>query len=121
VVAGDDTSSEVYGYNLLAEGFTEYRLGHYKRAVALLRKAEPMDIGSNCRTETYFLLAMARFKLNRLDDSRESFASAMNDLNTKLAREGHLDEEWNHWITAHVLMREATALVGSNESGATAQ
>ena len=121
VVAGDDTNSEVYGYNLLAEGFAEYRLGHYKPALALLRKAEPMDIGSNCRTETYFLLAMARFKLNRLDDSRESFASAMNDLKTKLAQEGHLDEEWNHWITAHVLMREATALVGSNESGATAQ
>ncbi|HTV39991.1 MAG TPA: protein kinase [Candidatus Sulfotelmatobacter sp.] len=116
VVAGDNTNSEVYGYNLFAEGFAEYRLGHYKRAVALLREATPLDIGSNCRTEAYFILAMARYKLNRLDDSRESFAKAVNDLNTKMRPEGHLDDEWNHWITAHVLMREATALIGTNES-----
>jgi eukaryotic-like serine/threonine-protein kinase len=116
VVAGDDTNSEVYGLNLLAEGFAEYRLGHYKSAVDILRKATPLDIGPNCRTEAYFILAMARYKLNRLDDSKESFAKAANDLKTKMRPEGHLDEEWNHWITAHFLMREATALMGGVES-----
>ena len=30
--------------------------------------------------------------------------------------EGHLDEEWNHWITAHILMREAIAFMGANET-----
>ena len=116
VVAGDDTNSDVYGYNLFAEGFAEYRLGHYKSAVNLLREATPMDIGSTCRTEAYFILAMARFKLNRLDDARESFAKAVNDLKTQMRPEGHLDEDWNHWITAHFLMREATALMGGDES-----
>ncbi len=111
VVANDDTNSDVYGLNLLAEGFADYRLGHYKNAVDVLRKATPMDIGPNCRTEAYFILAMARYKLNRLDDSKESFAKAVSDLKTKMRPEGHLDEEWNHWITAHFLMREAAAMI----------
>ena len=118
VVANDDTNSDVYGYNLLAEGFAEYRLGHYRSAVDFLRKATPMDIGPNCRTEAYFILAMARYKLNRLDDSRESFAKAVNDLNTKMRPERHLDDEWNHWITAHILMREATEVMGALRSEA---
>jgi serine/threonine protein kinase/tetratricopeptide (TPR) repeat protein len=116
VALGGDTNSDKYGYNLFAKGFAEYRLGHYKSAVEILREAEPMDIGSTCRTEVYFILAMARFKMNRLDDSRESYTNAMNDLKTKLAHEGDLDEDWNHWIAAHVLMREATALIGGDES-----
>lgn len=115
VALGGDTNSDEYGFNLFAKGFAEYRLGHYKRAVGFLCRAEPMDIGSNCRTETYFLLAMARFKLNRLDDSRESFASAMNDVKTKLAAEGHLGEAWNHWIIVHMLMREAVALMAGHK------
>jgi serine/threonine protein kinase len=118
VALGGDTNSDKYGYNLLAKGFAEFRLGHYKGAVKILREAEPMDIGSTCRTEAYFILAMARFKLNRLDDSRESYTNAMNHLKTKLAPEGDLDEQWNHWITAHILMREATALIGGDESKA---
>lgn len=110
VVAGDDTNSEVYGYNLFAEGFAEYRLGHYKSALAFLRKAEPMDIGHNCRTETYFLMAMARFKLDRLDDCKDSYATAVKELKTM-----ELDDDWNYWIAAHVLMREARALIPDAE------
>jgi eukaryotic-like serine/threonine-protein kinase len=116
VVAHDDTNSEVYEYNLIAEGFAEYRLGHYKSAVNFLRKATPMDIGPNWRTEAYFILAMARNKLNRLDDSKESFAKAVNDLNSKMRPEGHLDDEWDHWITAHILMREASEVMGAQGS-----
>jgi eukaryotic-like serine/threonine-protein kinase len=115
VVAHDDTNSEVYGYNLFAEGFTEYRLGYYKPAVDILRRATPMDIGANCRTEAYFILAMARYHLNRLDDSRESFTNAMNKMRTKLELD---DETWNHWITAHVLMREAETLIPAAVYGA---
>ena len=54
VVAHDDTNSDVYEYNLIAEGFAEYRLGHYKRAVDFLRKATPMDIGPNCAHRSLF-------------------------------------------------------------------
>jgi eukaryotic-like serine/threonine-protein kinase len=118
VAMGGDTNSDKYGYNLFAKGFAEFRMGHYKSALEDLRKAEPMDIGVNCRTCAYFLLAMTRYKLNRLADSRDSFATAMNDLKTKL----ELDDEWNDWITAHILMREATALLGlpQTESESTA-
>lgn len=114
VALGGDTNSDRYGFDLLAKGFAEYRLGHYKRSVELVRKAEPMDLGSTCRTEAYFILAMARFKLNRLDDCRESYTNAMNSVKTKLAHEGDLDEGWNHWITAHMLMREATGVMGAD-------
>ncbi|HUA65690.1 MAG TPA: protein kinase [Alphaproteobacteria bacterium] len=111
VVAGDDTNSEVYGLNLFAEGFAAYRMGHYEQVMQLLHRAKPMDIGPNCRTELWFLMAMARFKLNRFDDARESFTNGMYDLKTKL----DLDDTWNDWITAHVLMREAAALIGTQE------
>jgi serine/threonine protein kinase len=116
VVANDDTNNDVYAYNLIAEGFAEYRLGNYKSALDFLRMATPMDIGPNWRTEAYFILAMARYKLNRLDDSKESFAKAVNDLNTKMRPEGHLDDEWNHWIAAHILMREAATMIGAQAS-----
>ncbi|HEX3625239.1 MAG TPA: protein kinase [Verrucomicrobiae bacterium] len=119
VVAADGTNSEVYGYNLFAEGFADYRLGHYKDAVDVLRKATPMDIGSNCRTEANFILAMARYQLNRLDDSKESFAKALDSLKTQMRPEGHLDDEWDHWIAAHMLMREASAMIPNAVTPAT--
>jgi hypothetical protein len=45
--------------------------------------------------------------LNRFDDARDSFTNAMNDLKTKL----ELDEAWDDWIGAHILMREAETLI----------
>ena len=107
VALGGDTNDEKYGFNLFSKGFAEYRLGHYQSALNFLRRAGSMDLGPNCRTELYFLRAMARFKLNQWDDSRESFTNGTDSLNNKL----ELDDAWNDWITAHVLMREAVALM----------
>jgi eukaryotic-like serine/threonine-protein kinase len=115
VAASADTNSDFYGFNLFTKGFVQYRRGYYVRAGDTMRKATPLDIGDNCRTCAYFILAMARFKQNRLDDSRETYTNAVDRL-SKLRPENGIDKDWNHWIIAHVLMREATALIDGHDS-----
>jgi len=117
-IAGQaDTNSETWGFNLLAKGFAEYRLGHYATAAELLQKVIPLDIGEHCRTEAYLVLAMAQFQLGRRDESRTTLDKAADGVK-QLPKAGHLSEEWNHWSIIQVLMREAKALIeGRTESG----
>ena len=110
-----DTSSKTWGFNLLAEGFANYRLGHFATAAEQLQKAILLDVGPECRTEAYLILAMAQFRLNELDRSRASFAAAKDILEHKLPKSGNLGIAWNDWIIAHVLMREARALIPETE------
>ena len=115
VAASGDTNSDSYGFNLFAKGLVQYRRGYYVRAADTMRKGTPLDIGDNCRTCAYFIEAMARFKQHRLDDSWETYTNAVDRLN-KLRSENGIDKDWNHWIIAHLLAREATALIGSHDS-----
>ncbi|HXC99407.1 MAG TPA: protein kinase [Verrucomicrobiae bacterium] len=108
VAAADDPKDPNYGLNLFAEGFAEYRLGHYEEAIGLMRRADPMDIGSSCRAELHFIEAMARFRLNRLDDSKSSLADAVDSVKDKL-KNGTGD--WDDWIIIQVLMREVSAMI----------
>jgi hypothetical protein len=103
-------NKESWGFNLFAKGLTEYRLGHFTEAASLMRQVMPMDAGRYCRAKADLVLAMAQFQLNQAGESRESFANAM-EVESKFPPPGHLDEEWNDWITVHVLAREAVALI----------
>jgi serine/threonine protein kinase/tetratricopeptide (TPR) repeat protein len=121
VIAGVNTNDSRYGYDLLARGFAEYRLGHDERAIKLLHQATPMDIGPYCRTEAYLLMAVARSRLNRPQDSKEAFDKAADLVKNNLAEKGGLnDEEWNDWITIHILAREALATMPAAETSASA-
>ena len=109
-VAGSvSTNSNNWSYNYFAKGLAEYRLGNYADATDLLQEILPQDIGSRVRTEAYFVLAMAQFRLNQSDVSRESFSNAVEVVN-QLPKIVYPDDDWNEWITIHVLMREAVAL-----------
>jgi hypothetical protein len=99
-----------WGFNLFAKGLAEYRLGHFAEAASLMRQIMPLDAGRYCRTQAYLVLAMAQFHLNQADESRQSFAEAM-ELEKKLPQAGHLDEEWNDWIAVRLWKREAAALI----------
>ena len=59
------------------------------------------------------LLAMADYQLHRPDQARASLASGLEIVDKKLPKleDGSLGEYWADWIFAHVLMREAKALI----------
>ena len=112
VAAGGDTNDPDYGLNLFAAGFDEYRLGHYEQSIALMRRADPMDIGSSCRLELHLIRAMAKFRLGRLDDSKSSLADAADSIKEKLKDgDGASSDNWNDWIIIQVLAREASGLI----------
>jgi serine/threonine protein kinase len=116
VAVGGDTNDPDYGLNLFAVGFDEYRLGHYEQATALMRRADPMDIGSSCRLELYLIRAMAQFHLNQLDKSKSSLADAADSIKEKLKDgDGASSDNWNDWIIIQVLAREAGASIPGAE------
>jgi hypothetical protein len=59
----------------------------------------------------YLLLAMAQTQLGQTAASRESLARAMDVVDHSLRKPGHLEEDWNDWITIHILLREASTLM----------
>jgi serine/threonine protein kinase/tetratricopeptide (TPR) repeat protein len=121
VAVGGSTNDPDFGHNVFAKGFAEYRLGNYKNALKFLRQADAMDIGPFYRTEAYLLLAMARSRLGRVEDSTESFKDAADELKTQLVPKGGLDSYgWNDWITIHVLAREALASMPITETSTNA-
>src|SRR5665213_607103 len=103
-------NSDGWEYNLFAKGFAEYRQDHFASAVEWLNKILPLDPGTSCRTKMFLVLAMAQARLNQPAASRESWAKAM-DAAKSLRKVGHLEEDWNDWITIHMLMREAATLI----------
>jgi len=110
VAASVDTNSDDYGNNLVALGMADYRSRQYTNAIDVLEQAMPLDIGPHSRAEARIVRAMAQFQHKKLDVSRKTLAKATDELND-LPKEGDLDDHWNDWIAAHVLMREATALI----------
>jgi eukaryotic-like serine/threonine-protein kinase len=110
VAAGVATNSVDYNNNLVALGMADYRTRHYTNAIDVMQQAIPLDIGPHNRTIARFVVAMAQFQHKKLDKGRETLARAMDELNN-LPKEGDLDDHWNDWIAAHVLMREATAII----------
>jgi eukaryotic-like serine/threonine-protein kinase len=121
VAIGGDTNDSDYGHNVFAKGFFEYRLGNFKNALKFLRQADAMDIGPFYRTEAYLLLAMARSRLGRVEDSTESFKDAADELKAQLIPKGGLDSYgWDDWITIHVLAREALASMPITETSTNA-
>jgi hypothetical protein len=113
-------NKDSWGFNLFAKGFTEYRLGQFAEAASLMQQILPLDAGRYCRAKANLVLAMAQFRLNQVEESRKAFANA-EGVENKLPQDGHLDEEWNDWITVRILNREAVALIpGVEKAGAEA-
>ncbi|HEY3760474.1 MAG TPA: protein kinase [Verrucomicrobiae bacterium] len=110
VAATMETNNENYGYNLVAVGMADYRLRHYTNAIDVLQQAISMDIGGDDRAVARFVLAMAQYQHKKADKSRETLAKALNELNG-LHTDGSLGDNWNDWIEAHVLMKEANTLI----------
>ena len=61
----------------------------------------------------YSVLAMAQYQLKRSDEARAALAKGVDIVNSKLPKlqNGALGENWIDWLIAHILLREAKALI----------
>jgi hypothetical protein len=104
------------------KGLAEYRQGHFAGAVDWTQKAlshagdrPKRDVGA------YMALAMAQYRSKQADEARTALAKGVEIAETKLPKleSGDLGDDWLDWIIAHVLMREARALIEGQPATAT--
>jgi len=68
--------------------------------------------------QAQIVLAMAQHQLRKTDQARETLAKGLETAETRFPKSGKgLDEQWNDWIIAHALMREAKALLQADAAG----
>jgi len=111
VAAGPGHKS--WDYFQFVKGLAEYRAGHFADAIEWSQKVADQkgDPGRTAQAEA--VLAMAQHQLKQTEAARASLAKAAEVAQTKLpaAGSGNFGESWNDWIIAHVLLREAQALI----------
>jgi serine/threonine protein kinase/tetratricopeptide (TPR) repeat protein len=107
------------------KGLAEYREGRYLSAVEWSDKALliAMHEAAWARVQTYAVLAMAQWKLNRIEPAKESLAQGATIARTELPKleTGDLGPGWLDWIFAHALLREATELIDGRKPDEIAQ
>jgi serine/threonine-protein kinase len=118
VTLGKD-SPFVY-YFQLVKGLAEYRAGHFASAVNWVGKSmgKPATVGGlspawNRDVAACSVQAMAQYKLKRSDEARAALARGVAIAQTNLPQRdsGDLGEDWADWLVAHILLREAQALI----------
>jgi len=111
-----------FSYLQMDKGLAEYRRGQYASAVDWMRKVigQPMSVGRPLPawqrdTAAYSVLAMAQHQLKQTEEARAALAKASELAQTKLPQLGsdNLEQDWVDWLIAHILLREAKALVTS--------
>jgi serine/threonine protein kinase len=97
----------------------QYRQGHFAEAAdwaekALTNSTEMGDTsGYSGVAQADAILAMAQQQLNQADAARETLKKGQQILDTKMPKteSGDLGVDWPDWVTARVLLREATGLI----------
>jgi eukaryotic-like serine/threonine-protein kinase len=95
------------------KGFAEYRQAHFSSAAEWLQKVVGQT-GDMYRTvQAHMVLAMTQQKLNQPEAARATLASGIDLADRRFPKAGRasLDQQWNDWIIAHALIREARALI----------
>ncbi|MEX2306114.1 MAG: hypothetical protein WD738_00880 [Pirellulales bacterium] len=96
-----------------AKGLSEYRQGHFTSTVEWMQKVLAMPGEFVFRdAQAYLVLAMAHHQLNQADEARAALAegNAIIEAKPKVGG-GGLGVDWNDWLIAHALRREAQALI----------
>jgi eukaryotic-like serine/threonine-protein kinase len=97
-----------------AKGLSEYRQGHFTSAVEWVQKALAKPGESEFRdAQAYLVLAMAHHQLNQVDEARAALAegSAVIEARQPILGSGARGADWNDWLIAGALQREAKALI----------
>jgi len=98
------------------KGLAQYRAGHFANAVDWVGKSigQPTMVGGpRLDAAAYSVLAMAQHQLERSEEARAALTKGAEIVNRKLLKleSAALDENWNGWLIAHILLREAQALI----------
>src|SRR3989442_4956932 len=104
-----DSSSGVGGGNPVAR--QAGRIGAPTRGTS--RQAMTRQ-GAHCRSvDVSMLLAMANYQLHQLEEGRAALRRGLEIADKKLPKLeiSDLGECWDEWVFAHVLTREARALI----------
>jgi tetratricopeptide (TPR) repeat protein len=110
-------------WSQVTEALAEYRQGHFadgvewaQRALLAAGKVLERDV------QAYAVLAMAQHQLKHADEARAALAKAVELTQTKLPQldSGDLGPQWWDLLIAHILLREAHALM-EGETAATHQ
>jgi serine/threonine protein kinase/Flp pilus assembly protein TadD len=111
------------GYFQFVKGFAEFRHGRHGNAENWLQKVINLPGHQNRKAQTYMLLAMAQQQLARAEQARATLREGLEFADAKLPKLGkdRLGDDWNDWVIAQILMREARAMVegGGNASRGT--
>jgi tetratricopeptide (TPR) repeat protein len=98
------------------KGLAEYRAGRFAEAINWANKSigQPtMVSGPRPDAAAYSVIAMAQHQMKRPEEARAALAKGAETVNAKLLNLGNapLDENWVDWLIAHILLREAQALI----------
>jgi tetratricopeptide (TPR) repeat protein len=99
------------------KGLAEYRRGHHGRAVEWMQKVLSIEGQMPHRlrrdAESCVILAMAKQQLGQGDQAREALARAVAIAQKEVPtlQIADLTGGWVDWLIAHILMREAKALI----------
>lgn len=94
--------------------------GHFTNAVEWLQPVS-VQSGDIYRTvQAYMTLAMAQHQLKQTDRARATLTQGIEITEKRFPKAGKtgLDDQWYDWIIAHVLIREAKALIDGNSDPA---
>jgi tRNA A-37 threonylcarbamoyl transferase component Bud32/tetratricopeptide (TPR) repeat protein len=107
VAAGQE--HKFWPYFQFAKGFTEFRQGRFASAVEWLKPVVSQTNDKYRTVQAFMVLAMAQHQLNQTDEARAALVKGLEIVSRSFPKEGsgNLDEQWQDWIIAHALIREA--------------
>ena len=118
VAAG--STNKAFAYFQFAKGLAELRAGHFGGAVDWLQPVTEAS-GDIFRTvQAMAALAIAQNGLKQTDHARVTLTKAIEFANERFPKKAPLDleERWNDWYIAQLLMREAEALIQPDSTDA---
>jgi tetratricopeptide (TPR) repeat protein len=95
------------------KGLAEYRQGHFDMAADWAKRALAKPGVYVRDAQAYAVLAMSHQQLKQIGEAREALAQAKQIVETKLpgADSNDLGSSFHDWFIAHILLREAKALI----------
>jgi len=106
-----------YTFYLCTKALSDYRLGRFQEVVertsAIFKDPFPYT-----QAEGSAVLAMAQFRLGRMEEARAALAKLEKVLRDDLPppRSRDLGHDWKDWIIAHALLDEARGLIEGSSS-----
>jgi hypothetical protein len=108
------TNDAHLAYFHLVKALAEYRQGKFTSVEQLCRKGlTDQTVKPVTAVAAGAVRAMAQQQNNQLDEAKKTLAQAVELARAKLPKleSGDLGEDWPEWLIAHILSREARALI----------